>query len=311
MALVCSGLLAPVGASAEPPPIRDAHERRALAEALFVEARSLMAEERYAEACPKFAESQAIDPAAGTLLNLAHCLEKLGRTASAWAEFRAAAAAARAKKQYERAEVARRRAAALERVLVRLVIVPPQDAGESIEIKKNGEIVGRAAWGVALPVDPGRYVIEASNAGKQSFRTEIEVPSKPGTQVTAIIPPFDDAAWSNRFSSGQLQRGFGIAIGSLGVVSLVAGGVLGSQAIRRNSESAGHCTTGNLCDATGVELRRDAITLGNAATAAFIVGAAAGVGGIVLYATSPKNPPRNVGFGAVGTGAGIFVGGAF
>jgi len=311
LALAHAGLLAPADATAQSRPVRDAHERKAAAQALFDEARSLMVARRHAEACPKFAESQALDPAVGTLLNLADCLEKLGRTASAWAEFRAAVAAARAKGQTDRAEVARRRATALERVLVRLVIVPPNESSETVEIRKNGAVVGRASWGVPIPVDPGRYLIEASVSGTRSFRTEVDVPNKPGTQVKAIVPPLWDAAWSRQLAVGQVQRGFGIAVGALGVVSVVTGGVLGAQAIRRNSDSATHCTAGNICDAAGVELRRDALMLGNAATAAFIVGAAAGAGGIVLYVTAPKHPPPHVGFGAVGSGAGIFVGGTF
>jgi hypothetical protein len=304
--LVCLGLSIPTAAQAQSPTAPNDHERRAIAEALFDEAKSLMAAERYGEACPKFAESQSVDPAVGTLLNLANCFEKLGRTASAWAEFRAAATAARAKGQYERAEIARRRAAALERVLVRLAIVPPKDSSEKLEIRQNGQIVGRVSWGVALPVDPGRYVIEASVSGKRAFRTEVDVPNKPGTQVTTIIPQLDDG-----FTAGQLQRGIGIGIGTIGIVSLVAGGALGAQAIRWNSDSATHCNAGNVCDEAGVALRRDAVAFGNASTAAFIIGAAAGVGGIVLYATAPKNPPTTVGFGAIGSGVGLNVGGVF
>ena len=56
----------------------------AAARALFAEGRNLMADERYAEACPKFEESLRLDHGMGTQFNLAHCWEKLGRTASAW-----------------------------------------------------------------------------------------------------------------------------------------------------------------------------------------------------------------------------------
>jgi len=60
------------------------------------------------------------DPAVGTLLYLAECLEKSGRTASAWATFREASSAARASGQAERARIGQERASKLESRLVRL-----------------------------------------------------------------------------------------------------------------------------------------------------------------------------------------------
>src|SRR5262249_41463605 len=51
---------------------------------LFEDARRLMSEGRFADACPLLAQSDLLDPAVGTKMNLAKCYESLGRTASAW-----------------------------------------------------------------------------------------------------------------------------------------------------------------------------------------------------------------------------------
>jgi hypothetical protein len=51
------------------------------AAALFAEGRRLMAAEDYAAACPKLAESQALDPQPDTALDLALCYQGASRIA--------------------------------------------------------------------------------------------------------------------------------------------------------------------------------------------------------------------------------------
>lgn len=62
-------------AETEPPAV--------VAERLFREGREAVKRGDYAVACPKFAESQRLDPANGTLLNLALCEEGWGHAADA------------------------------------------------------------------------------------------------------------------------------------------------------------------------------------------------------------------------------------
>ncbi len=292
--------------------------QRAAAEVLFDEGKRLMEAARYAEACPKFAESQRLDAGVGTLLNLADCLEKIGRTASAWAEFRAAAYAAREKGQIEREEVARERAAALEPRLARLVIsAPGHENAQELEIRKDGEILGRVLWGTAVPVDPGKHLVEARAPGKRPYRVEVDVPEGEATRVTTAIPELTDAVAPVRVpvpvpnSRASGHRIAGVALGGAGIVSVIAGSILGAQAIARNDASSSHCIEGNLCDATGVSLRNEARARGDGSTALIVVGGLAAVGGVVVYVAAPESTTTRVGVGAVGSGAGFVVGGVF
>src|SRR3954451_13696444 len=67
---------------------------RATAEALFEQGTELMGRNQLASACEKFEASEQLDAALGTMLRLADCQDRVGKTASAWAMFREAASVA-------------------------------------------------------------------------------------------------------------------------------------------------------------------------------------------------------------------------
>jgi hypothetical protein len=116
-------------AQATPAPVTPGSDV-AQAEALFNEAKELRDAGRFAEACPKFAESRRLGPGIGVTLHLADCYEKVGKTQSAWTEFRNAEKLAR-EREDKRADVASARAQALEPRLNRLTLVVPVAAGQA------------------------------------------------------------------------------------------------------------------------------------------------------------------------------------
>ena len=281
------------------------------AQALFEDARQLVAVGKYAEACPKFADSERLDPSPSTLLNLASCWEKLGRTATAWATYREAESAASAARRSDYASVAERHAAALAPTLARLTIAVSESV-DGMQVKRDGVPVGSAAWGTALPVDVGSHTVEAGAPAHKGWNMTVEVP-RDGAQVTVTVPPLESlpperaspAAPTSTVAPspaasptpgeprprGSTQRVAGLVIGAAGVVGLGVSGILAlvANGKKQDSLSGDHCPSSpNQCDSTGVSLRNQALSLGDGATVAFAIGAVALVTGGVLWLSAPR-----------------------
>lgn len=242
-----------------------AQAESAAARALFAEGRQLMSSDKYVEACPKFEESLRLDPGMGTQFNLAHCWEKLGRTASAWALFLDVAAAARAGNQPEREAAAKERAAALEPKLTRLRIVVPEPATNA-KIYRDEQEVGSAAWGTAMPIDPGGHVIRVSAPGKKDWTHEVQVPSAART-FSVDVPPLEAlplaqvtpeepqraaplmATAAPRDTAGGGANVAALVVGGVGLAALATGTVFALQAYSDNQEALDLCLgrDGNTC----------------------------------------------------------------
>ncbi len=164
------------------------------ADVLFDQGRKLMASKHYAEAAHTFEQSNGLDPAPGTLLNLAECYMKLGRTASAWSTYREAAALAANAHQAARQEFAKKHAGELEARLSTLkVAVPAAARVRGLVIKRNGKEVPDALWGQDVPLDPGTITVEASAPGKQDWSTQIALGDN-GQHAVIPVPALADVA---------------------------------------------------------------------------------------------------------------------
>src|SRR5258706_5748201 len=168
---------------------------KAAAEALFDQGRSAMQEGDFGKACGLLERSQHIDPGIGTLLYLAECYEKSGRTASAWATFREAADAADRTKESGRARTGRDRAARLEPLLSRLSIQVATEAQQipGLSIERGARPVQAALWNVPVPVDPGDYSVTAAAPGYETWTQTINVPEK-AAKVAIVVPPLKKGA---------------------------------------------------------------------------------------------------------------------
>jgi hypothetical protein len=312
LVLCCVGVFLPAPARAE-----TSAAQKAAAESLFDDGLKAMKSAHFAEACPKLEESQRIDPAIGTLLYLAECYEKTGRTASAWATFREAASAAQAQGETERTRVAAARADRLQPSLSKLTlkVVPETAQITTLRVTRDNVQVAKTLFGLAIPVDPGKYHIVASADGYQSYETDIEVsangdsksleipalaasttsppaavpaPVSAGAQTSSVPPASPEPSPAPAGGSGLRTAAY--VTGALGIVGLGIGSYFGVRAISKNNEAKEHCPGGNVCnDPQGESLTNDAQSAATVSNITIGVGAALAVTGVVLYLTSaPK-----------------------
>lgn len=269
-----------------------------------------MQKQQYQEACSKLEASQELDAGLGTLMLLSDCYEKTGRTASAWATFREAAAMARGKGDAEREKVARARADALEPNLAKLVIAGAESTMKlsGLEVKMAGQPVARAQWGTPIPVDPGEVSFEVSAPGYKPWtlqaqvvpgpsQTEIEIPElQPLSPDAAKTEPQavevsggdestfgNDEAPASAPESGGTLKTTGLVLGIAGVVGLGMGTYFGLSAKSKNDDSKDDCPNNQCETQAGLDARNDAKSAATTSTVAFVLGGALLATGGVLY----------------------------
>ncbi|MDI1450289.1 hypothetical protein [Polyangium sp. 6x1] len=173
---------------------RSAHaQQEAAAEALFDRGLAEMQARHFDMACPAFAESQRLDPRAGTLFTLAECERLWGKIASAsthYAEYLRlvqAMPAALRQKHDARAAIARKEKAAIEPAIPKLTLVLPGKTPVSVRVMRDGFELGAASLGTALPVDPGEHVLTTQMPGAPPVETRVTV-SKGESKTVELDP---------------------------------------------------------------------------------------------------------------------------
>ncbi len=301
----------------------------AAAQGLFDDAKALMAAGKAREACPKFEESQRLDPGTGTLLNLALCYEKTGRIASAWSRNLEAAAAAKAAGSSARESAARRRAAALAPRVSKLQLDVPTEARlPRLELTRDGEPIGAAQWGVPIPTDAGEHAIVARAPGFKEWhgtvivkgegsRASMEVPVLEAEPAAAPVPvpPAPVAAplaaqpaGPSELARSQVplgkQRVAALVVASVGVVGLGFGIAFGLKSKSEHDDAAKACSGSDCTTDSGVSAGQSAYHAGNVATVATALGLVGLAGGAALWFTAPHPQTESSAF-AIGLTPGM------
>ncbi len=312
------GLLALALCSAAPPAHAD--EPRVTAEALFREGRSLLARGEIDAACDKLAKSQELDASGGTLMNLADCREKQGKTATAWKHFVAAEGLSQKELRVARANEAKRRAALLLPRLSTLTIVAGH-ALPGLEVRRDGDTLATDQLGVATPLDPGQHQVSASAPGYEPISINVTLGSERDAQtvtlpelkpVATAEPPASPAsppvkepapvvaspplALEQPLPTPAAERTdtttLGYIAGGTGAAFASAGAVFYFLSLSANDEAKKGCPVKDrfYCDTKAIEAESRRDTYATIAT----IGGVAGIAGLGLGAwlvlTSPHEP---------------------
>lgn len=290
--------------TATPSVAQPAADASGLAERLFDEGRALMEHGRAGEACPRFEESQRLDPGRGTLLNLAACYEAVGRLATALRTFREVVVQARAAGDRRRLDAAAARAAELEGRVPRLLLrlgAGPRPAGFALTL--DGSPIAEAEAGELL-VDPGQVVVAASAPGHRAFEARLTLQPDGGrviVEIPALLPERDPdpvraqaAAWAppREPARGRARAGRVIAGGGAALIAGAAGLALSARSDYRDA-IATHCGGDpRACTRAGLDAAEAARGRGDLATAIGVVGGLAVAGGVTLWWRGRRSTSR-------------------
>lgn len=290
-------------------------EKDADAERLFNEAKKLMEEKKFAEACPKLESAYRKDQQQGTLLNLAYCHSEMGSKWLAWVEFREAESKTNDK---SRKEFAHEKMAALEKGLTRLV-VDPQTKYEVTEVFLEDRRIYDAEKNTPFFAEPNNQrkvvfhakgkkaatVLITVGSPKEKMQ-HIQVPEMADEDPVAIVPPTETPNTSpssspppagESGSSWNGQKTLAVGLGAAGVVGVAIGAIFGVKTM------TGACTDGPGGEPCSAQDRSDASSSGSISTIAFIAGGALLAGGVVVWVLAPSGPAKSGGLVKPSVGA--------
>jgi tetratricopeptide (TPR) repeat protein len=273
------------------------------ADELFKQGKKLMAEKKFAEACPKLEKSFEIDATIGTELNIGRCYEEWGKLGKAYRAYTDALKRADEAKD-NRAPKIKELIAKLEPSVPHLVIHIPEGA-ETAGLQVA--IDGVAVTDLTAPqlVDPGPKSIEyALGSGPRKSKLvpmerggtseiTLELPKaktekveKVSDKVVVAPKPVPEAPAPN---VGHGQRVAGVVIAGAGVVTVGISTYLALAARSKyNDALAANCMgMTNACNMQGLTDTHDARSAANTATIIGGVGVAALAAGIIVYVIAP------------------------
>ncbi len=267
-----------------------AYADSASAEALFRAGRDAAKNQDWPAACRNFHESNRLDPAPGTQLNIADCEEKQGHIATAWTFYKQVAE--QLAESDERRTFASGKINALEPRLPYLKISLAPGADKASVVTRNGVELRSASLRLALPVDPGKQEIVVRAPGHEVSRLEFEL--KEGERREEVVqpgkalPPGETAPGETPGTKPEpnTTRTVGWVVGGVGVAGIALGAVTGAFTLQKKSVVNRNCDADKRCNQEGLDAVDSGKTFGTISGVSFAVGAALVATGTVLVLTS-------------------------
>jgi hypothetical protein len=281
---VLAVLLGSALAVAQPAPA-PSDAKVAQADALFEEGRALEDQGKLKEACERYDESYAINPAAlGVMIHVAQCQSRFDKVATALAMYVSARDHAREAHADEIVAVAEDNIAKLTPIVPHLQVVVA-DHRDDLVVSIDGKRVAVADL-ADLQLDPGPHDIVVVAPDRHPHRERV------------VLAKRDRRALKIAELEHVHRLAIPIAITSAGGALLIAGIVTGAIASGNyHTALKNDCTNedANKCTAKGVTATNQARQLGDIGTAIAITGVAAlAVGGVLGWRAWPRDEDRAV-----------------
>ena len=293
--LACSAGVAVVAAG--PCARADDASTQVLAAQLFRDGRADMALEDWRAAEAKFAASHKLVPAMGTLLNLAVCQARLGKTASAYHAFIEVVREAQQSGRTDRLDLATAEMARIKPLLADAKIhVPPAVKDlPGFLLTLDGSPLPAPLYDTRVNLDPGDHVLTAIARGKKGWEYALRIAPRDHGEVTVPFladKPFDprevkvSLVVADRAAKHQALRTTGFVMLGVGAASLATSVAFGIVAKVKNSQV--HCgvtpdgTGGFLCPADQAQASQAANNDATIANVALGAGLGLGALGVIL-----------------------------
>lgn len=298
----------------------------ATAESLFRSARDAANRGDYATACPQLAESQRLDPAPGTLMNLADCEEHLGKVASAWEHFVQAREQLRAGD--DRIPFADQRVGALAARVPHLVVRLAAGAPAGAKVLRDQVALGAAALGVSLAVEPGPHTLTVLAPDRVPAKAEVTLREGETRELEVSAGAPERAPWPTVVGGNASEakpaeeapaddggrRTLAFVAGGVGLAGLATGAITGAMAFGAAGTYKGHCDASGACDPQGLDAASSGKSLATVSTVAFVLGLAGAGAGAYLWLTrgsGSATPKAAVGVTASPNAGVVTLGGRF
>jgi len=293
------------------------------ADEAFKKGRELLKAGKYAEACVQFEQSQALDPALGTLFNIAQCDERIGKLATALAAYREVIAK---DTNQTRRQTASENAGNLQPRVPRLVVQVPPGARHVIVTLDGKRSIDA---GEPVELDMGDYTIEVHADGMADYTTQAKITDEGKTvTITAKLIPGkseelvridhkvkhdDDGAIEPAPRSHR--KLYGIAAMAAGGAGLVTGVIFGGLASSKWSDAKAVCG-GTTCTTQADADRASALgdqarSKANVSTGLVVAGGVIAAVGVVIYVTAPSEHAVRVAAHASPDGGSVTLSGRF